>query len=312
MWKVFIRPAMIFIPFTLGISLQSAFRFSWHIGEVDLSLWLIRIALMIMFLQICLRINLSEIKLRKEHFFILLANLAMGLVPYFILKTLGYETLALAAFFTGITPTANAAPVVMSFLEGKVGFVLTGFALTNIVIDILLIAILPMINGDVSLKFMYAVFEQLLVVVGIPILIATILRKKYPEVKNFASKLSTFNFSLWSFTLFVIAAKATEYFAATIDISWTSSIEIAILSAIICAMNFGIGRIITSSEFSREASQTLGQKNTTLTIFLSLLFGGTNAAIVSLGPTFYVLWHNTYNAIQMYNFDKQKIAAKRK
>ena len=117
-----------------------------------------------------------------------------------------------------------------------------------------------------------------------------------------------FNFGLWCSTLFVIASNATEFFESKPDISWTSSIEIALISLLICAMNFWLGRKISQRRHARESSQILGQKNTTLTIFLALVFGGENAALVSLGPTFYVLWHNMYNALQMYFYDKRKIA----
>lgn len=308
MWKVLIRPAMIFIPFVLGILLQSIFRFSWNLNGVEISVWFIRIALMLMFFQICVQINLSRLKPRKEHFKILLINILMGIVPYFILKESGYETLALAAFFVGITPTANAAPVVMGFLGGKVEFVLTGFAITNIFIDLILIALLPFISGNGSFDFALKVLLQLLMLIGIPVLLAAIVRKTCRNARNIALRFRMFNFGLWCSTLFVIASNATEFFESRPDISWTSSIEIALISLLICAMNFWLGRKISPRRYARESSQVLGQKNTTLTIFLALVFGGENAALVSLGPTFYVLWHNMYNALQMYFYDRRKIA----
>ena len=306
MWRIFIRPAMIFIPFGLGIALQTIFRFSWEVGGVNLSVWCIRCALMAMFLQICLRINLDELKPKLAHFKILFWNVFMGVVPYLILKCAGFEILALAAFFAGISPTANAAPVVMGFLEGRVGFVLTGFAITNLAVDILLVAILPLISGAPSAGFAYAVFSQLFIVAGIPIIIASILRKIYAPIKFYSAKLAAFNFSLWSFSLFVIASKTAEFFASSPQIPKLITLEIAIVSLLICAANFAIGRLFISKKFSRESSQTLGQKNTALTIFLALVFGGENAALAALGPTFYVLWHNVWNALQMYRHDSQK------
>lgn len=307
MWKVFVRPMMIFIPFVLGIFLQSIFRFSWSISGIDISVWFIRISLMLMFFQICVQIDLSKLKPHKEHFKILILNILMGIVPYFILKELGYETLALVAFFVGITPTANAAPVVMGFLGGKVEFVLTGFAITNIFIDLILIMLLPFISGNGSFVFALNVFLQILMLIGIPILFALIVRKTCKNARNIALRFRMFNFALWCSTLFVIASNATEFFESK-PISWVVSIEIALISLLICAMNFWLGRIVSSKRFAREASQALGQKNTTLTIFLALVFGGENSALVALGPTFYVLWHNMYNALQMYFYDKRKVS----
>ena len=258
----------------------------------------------------CLQINLAGLKPRKEHLKILIANILMGVAPFLVLKKLGFETLALAAFFTGITPTANAAPVVMGFLGGRVEFVLTGFALTNIFIDIILVALLPFISGGGSFGFALKVIWQLAMLVGLPILLAAIARKTCRNAKNIALRLRMFNFTLWCCTLFVIAARAEMFFENTPDIPLGISAKIALLSLAICAMNFWIGKRISRKLYARESSQTLVQKNTTLTIFLALVFGGQNAALVSLGPTFYVLWHNLYNALQMYLYDKRAAARK--
>ena len=46
----------------------------------------------------------------------------------------GGSEIALAGFFAGITPTAIAAPVIISFLRGRVEYVVAAFLLTNVVI----------------------------------------------------------------------------------------------------------------------------------------------------------------------------------
>ena len=50
-------------------------------------------------------------------------------------------------------------------------------------------------------------------------------------------------------------------------------------------------------------SQLLGQKNTTFTMYLALQYAG---ALVAMGPIFYILWHNTWNAYQMYQYDRRR------
>ena len=57
-----------------------------------------------------------------------------------------------------------------------------------------------------------------------------------------------------------------------------------------------------------QLAKYLGQKNTTLTIFLALSFGTPASA---LGPVFYVLWHNLWNAFQMFRYDKSKTNTER-
>jgi BASS family bile acid:Na+ symporter len=78
---------------------------------------------------------------------------------------------------------------------------------------------------------------------------------------------------------------------------------IGLVSLLICACNFALGRITSRKKYCRESSQILGQKNTNLTLFLALQYAG---PLIAMGPLFYVLWHNTWNAWQMYSYDKRK------
>ena len=259
---------------------------------------------MVMFYLVLLKINFSKLVPRKEHLPVLAANLAMGLVPYAILKALGYDALALAVFFAGITPTANAAPVVMDFLEGNVEFVLTGFVITNFVIDIALIGLLPMVTGNFSVSFLFEVVKQMSLIVLLPLCCAAVTKficRKLNKAVPAAPGMVTF--SIWCGSLFVISAQSTLFFQQHREISIQSILLTALLILAVCAANFTLGKFAGGKNFRKEAAQTLGQKNTTLTIFLALTFGTPEAA---LGPTFYVLWHNLWNACQMYRHDQLK------
>jgi len=73
---------------------------------------------------------------------------------------------------------------------------------------------------------------------------------------------------------------------------------IGTIAAVICLINFNLGRILGGKEFSLEMSQTLGQKNTTLVIWISLTYF---SPLIALGPIFYLIWHNLYNSYQLAN-----------
>ena len=307
MLKALLRPGMIFAAFIIGAVFQSIFHFSWQINKIDIATWYIRVALMIMFYFISLGIKLEELKFRKEHVSILLLNLAMGLVPYGVFRFLGYPELALAAFFTGISPTANAAPFVMGFLNGKVGFVLSGFVLTNVVISLAMILLLPIITGQSNSSYMVNVAFQMVVLIGIPLLLGAITRKLYSKATSLPKKFKLFNFTLWCTMIGIISARTTEFFFTHKGISWTLAIEIMVISLFVCILNFALGYLLSCKEYKRESSQTLGQKNTSFTIFSALAFGGPMGILASLGPAFYVIWHNCWNAFQMYMVDKKKL-----
>lgn len=303
MLKIFLRPAMIFIPFLLGILFPQA-----HILN-EAPFHLVRWTLCIMVFLSCLQIDLSQLKLKREHGFVVILNIAMGVIPYLLLKLLvpQYPVLAESAFFVGITPTATAAPVVVSFLNGRVGFALTGFTVTNLFIALSLLILLPAVSGDFSFGFIKGVAFTLFCVIGIPFLLAMILRKFFPALRSFPKKCKLFTFSLWSFTLFVMAAIARTHFSEHPEEPVVQVLLIGLISLVICICNFLFGRIFSRKKYKREASQILGQKNTNLTLFLALHYAGPLAA---MGPIFYVLWHNSWNAWQMYLYDRRP--AKRK
>ncbi len=307
MWKSMIRPSMIFLAFACGVLFQLAAEPHWKLESgVDLSTLLIRCALIVMMYLICLRLKLSELKVRMAHLKILAANLLMGIVPYLILHFCGREDLALAAFFTGITPTANAAPVVMNFLHGRVGFVATGFVTTNLGIGLAMTGLLPLVTGEHSVEYLRNLAFQLAALILLPAAAAAVTRLLASRAPEWADKMKNFSYALWCFTLFIIAARTAEFFRNRPGFSLFSLLEILAVSLILCVMNFTLGYFLAERRFSREASQTLGQKNTSFTMYLALAFGGPSGTLAALGPTFYILWHNLWNALQMYFYDRRR------
>ena len=89
--------------------------------------WLIMGMLFLVFLQT----SLSRQAIHRSHMVLLVANLAMGFAAWGLGWLVGGREVALAAFFAGIAPTATAAPVVVSFLRGRVEYVIAAFLLTN-------------------------------------------------------------------------------------------------------------------------------------------------------------------------------------
>ena len=296
MLKTFIRPAMICIPFLIGwffpqLAVLNAEPFNF-----------VRIALMIIFFMSCLQIRMADLPIRRYHWYLLLSNLAMGLVPYFLLKLFLPQNPVLAevAFFVGITPTATAAPVVIAFLHGRIGFALTGFTITNVFISLALLFLLPMVTGDVSFDFIYQVGKTIALVIAVPFAAAALVKILYPQAAMWPKHCKTFSFSLWSFTLMVIAAIAHRHFIENPDESKLQILGVAVVSLVLCIGNFYFGKYLSPKRFRRETSQLLGQKNTTFTMYLALTYAG---PLVAMGPIFYVLWHNTWNAYQMYQYD---------
>ena len=106
---------------------------------------------------------------RRSHWVLLIVNVAVGITAYLLTKALtGNTTLAQAAFFTGITPTAAAASVVMGFLRGNVGYVITSFLVTNAGMALVMPFLLGWVCGNTSFDFMVRVANTLVFLLLIP------------------------------------------------------------------------------------------------------------------------------------------------
>src|SRR5512145_2793765 len=104
-------------------------------------------------------------------FLILLANISIAFIAYFLLVKFD-QTLALAAFMTGITPTAISAPVFVGFLKRRVEYVVVVSLLTNIVIALLIPLVLPwLVGGQVKIS-VWQVLQSVLLVVLLPLVLA--------------------------------------------------------------------------------------------------------------------------------------------
>lgn len=255
--------------------------------------WLIITMLFIVFLQI----RLSREAVQRSHGWLLAANIGMGFAGWGLGWIVGGRELALAGFFCGITPTASAAPVIMNFLRGRVDYVVAAFILTNVVVAALLPGLMPLMLGRVVPRLFADVFGSVGLVVFAPLVAALLVRKVHPPAAEWPKRLRNVSFSLWVMTMFLITARVSAFLREHREIPLQLVLTIAGLSCVLCAVNFSLGRWIGGREFSREASQALGQKNTAFTIYLALAYA---SPLVALGPTCYVLWHNLWNAWQLH------------
>jgi bile acid:Na+ symporter, BASS family len=255
--------------------------------------WLVMAMLFLVFLQS----RLSRSTLSRQHIVLLLTNIALGFAGWGAGWLIGGRDVALAAFFCGITPTAIAAPVIISFLRGRVEFVVAAFLLTNISIAALMPLILPVVLGRPTPEAFVNVTGSVGLVVFIPMVIAWSVRALHAPAAEWPGRLRNVSFGMWVTTMFLITSNASNFVRLNSDVPRLVLVEIAVASLLVCIASFTIGRWIGGREFPRESSQSLGQKNTTFTIYLALAYA---SPVVALGPTCYVIWHNLWNSWQLH------------
>ena len=100
-----------------------------------------------------------------------------------------------------------------------------------------------------------------------------------------------------------MSATSRQHFINNPDEPVLELVYIGISAVILCFLSFFLGGKLSRKKYARESSQILGQKNTSFTMFLALQFAN---PLVAIGPIFYIVCHNTWNAIQMFQYDRHR------
>jgi len=282
-----------------GLSLLFTMLFGAFVPQASMFSYLIQYLLMVMLFFAFLDI---EFKFRKSVLWVLLANVAVAFFVYGVLVPFNLM-LALAAFMTAIAPTAIAAPVIISFIQREVEYVVASVVLTNIASAFVVPVALPFLI-DTQIKIsVWEVLQPVLVVMFVPLILALLVKSLPPNARSFIRKGKVFSFPVWLVNLFIISAKASDFLRNDNTDSLSTLGIIAFVSLIICIVNFGVGALLGGLSHRQEASQALGQKNLSFVIWIALTFIN---PLVALGPMFYIIYHHIVNSWLIYRFERNR------
>ena len=183
-----------------------------------------------------------------------------------------------------LCPPANAAPAMAKMLGGSASLALKIFLSGNLIACFSIPIVFGYLTGtETNLsEIAMRIFNTIQPIISIPLAFAFGLRNFYPELADRAAK----------FQVFIILSKASfdirEMGFADL---WNSGKLplMAAVSLVLCILQFWLGWICERGRRPIEGSQSMGQKNTTLVIWVSSLYAG---PVVALAPTCYVVWQN--------------------
>jgi BASS family bile acid:Na+ symporter len=119
-----------------------------------------------------------------------------------------------------------------------------------------------------------------------------------PKFAGWVADHSRYSFYIWLVSLMIVVGRTTAF---VIDHSATDAkteIVLAAISAVICLLQFALGRKIGAKYGDRVAGgQSLGQKNTILAVWMAQSFLSPLSAVA---PTAYIVWQNIVNSYQIY------------
>jgi BASS family bile acid:Na+ symporter len=256
---------------------------------------------MLLLLFAFLNHKISRSIIKKTHFYILAANLIIPFIFYFALRGVD-SNLALAAFLTGISPTAVSAPAVIHQLKGKVEFATFSVLLTNLVTSLLIPFLLPFVIGSHVEMSTTSVLLPVLVVLAVPLVIVQLLKRFYNRAIVWLDGKRELTYYILLFAVFLATSKASHFIVEEYSGPKQIIFFIALISMIICAFCFYTGYRLGGKEYRQEAMQSLGQKNNSLTVWIGLTFIN---PLTALGPVFYILCHNIIISYQLYRNGKE-------
>jgi len=266
--------------------------------------FLIQYLLMVMLFFSFLDIEFRLQTFQKSILWILVANVIVAFLSYAALASFD-GTLALTAFMTAIAPTAIAAPVIMSFIKGHIEYVVAAVLVTNISSAVIIPVTLPFLLGAQAQGVRISVWEVLepvVIVMFVPLILARLVSYMPLGTQRFFRTGKRFSFAIWLLNLFLISANASSFLRREEANSLSTLLAIALISLVLCIINFGLGALLGGRQNWQEASQSLGQKNLSFVIWIALTFIN---PLVAMGPTFYILFHHLYNSWSIYQFEKR-------
>jgi len=288
-----------------GLSLLLTMLVGMLFPQVHVLSPVIQYLLMVLLFLSFLDIEFHPRAFPKSVLWILAANSLVAFTAYAALAPFNL-TLALAAFMTGIAPTAIAAPVIIGFIQGAVDYVVAAVLLTNLANALIVPLALPLLLGQSVQIAVWDVLQPVLLVMFVPLALARLAARLPQAPQALLRKAKRYTFPIWLVNLFIISANASDFLRGEERGSLPMLIGIALVSLALCVINFALGALLGGRLHWQEASQSLGQKNLSFVIWIALTFIN---PLVAMGPMFYILYHHLYNSWSIYRFERKRAAS---
>jgi len=263
-----------------------------------------------LFVTFC-KVDFKQMKFTRWHIGVLLAQGALVLlnmaIIYWVQADWEQKMVWEAVLTCVIGPSATAAPVVVSKLGGNINTMTTFTLISSLVSALAIPLAFPLLEQVVHVSFFSAFFiilQKIFLVLILPLLLAWVVRHTLPRFHQAVLSCPDLGFYCWSVSLSITTGITVKNIFHS-EASMGLLLLIALLSLVVCFLQFGVGRLI--GHFTGDvinAGQALFQKNTALSIWVAYMYLN---PVASIGAGCYVLWQNIINSLELWQ-DRRKIA----
>lgn len=244
------------------------------------------------------KISIRDLKPKKVHFILLSFVIAFSIGAYYLLQIFNV-TLAESVLVIAMTPTATAAVVVVSKLDGNAANVVSYTIISNIAVSIIIPLLFPMIHPQEGKTFwegFVAILWTVFPLLVIPMITAELIKHFLPKVSNFMVKYNSLSFYIWATSLLILMGKTVNSIIEHPEY-YNIDIMMALGSLGVCIILYIVGKWIGTKMDDRvSCGQAIGQKNTIFTLWVANNYLD---PLSGVGCGFYILWQNLFNSWQL-------------
>lgn len=302
----FLKANALFISMLIGVMigiLELQGLWLWHAPG-----WVLPGCIFLMLFFTFLRMDPLTLRLHRWHAVVLSFQLVVSLLLYYVCRRVDM-VLAQGLFVCVLMPSGTAAPIIAGRLGGNVlnltAYTLMSNALTAIFVPLLF----PLVSEGVDMPFAESfvlilrhISPVLLVPFAAAWLIRIAMRLTFHRDPQLGGWLREMPFWLWVLTLVILMARMT------LDLAHYDG-NLMVLAGMFagalltCLLQFYSGKwigecmpVLSPEETRVTAGQALGQKNTTLAIWLASTYLN---PVSALAPAAYIIWQNLFNSWQL-------------
>ncbi|MBO7069302.1 MAG: transporter [Bacteroidaceae bacterium] len=249
------------------------------------------------------RIRPSDMRLRGWQWWLLALQAGLAVVLCILHQSAEDSTGRLflqSTMLCFLCPTATAAAVVTTKLGGNAGTLTAYTMLINLCAAVLFPVLIPIVNPTGNIGFwlsFWMIIRRVFPLLIFPLLVAFVLRRISPALVRSLVSRPDLPFHLWVVSL-SLAIAVTTRIVVHAEVTPALCLAIAAGSVLACVVQFAVGKKIGGHYTDAiSAGQACGQKNTVLAIWMGYTFFD---PLTALAGGFYSIWHNVYNAWQLY------------
>ena len=273
--------------------------------------WLLPISVSFTLFVTFAKVDFHSMRPHRWHMVLLVSQLLLVGLCCVLIWTVGSGStarkLALEAVLTCvIAPCASAAPVVTGKIGGSVNGMTTYTLISAVATSVLIPAVFPLIEIEEGLTFVEAwlvILEKVARVILLPLFLGWVVRRFVHPLHRFIMSHPNLGFYCWGFSLSITTGMTVKSIAHS-DAGASFLLLVALLSLLVCVMQFALGRRI-GSLFGEKicCGQGMFQKNTAMAIWVAYAY---LTPIASMGAGCYVLWQNIINSYEIWEYGRKK------